>query len=110
MNIIAEIETFLISRADWVREEEIVAHFGLDDDRLLRATGKRPGPLSRCAIFSGKGIKHLSCATPREIGNCRRRITRELISRVRRLRWLKEGISNLHQGRWESHTGQGVLL
>lgn len=113
----AEIERYLLEHPTWVPAEEIVSAFGLGDDRLLRATGDEPGPLSRIAIFSGKGFKHLRHATIRERLACKHRLKRELISRVRRLRWLDEGTSHCVTSlpaplphKIESHSGQIVFF
>ena len=111
----AEIESYLLDRSHWVPASEIVSHFGLADDRPLRATGKHPGPLSRIALFSGKGFKHIRHATVMERIKCRNRIRRELISRVRKDRWLNEGIQNCldyfaKQDSSEHHSGQMTFL
>lgn len=111
----AEIERFLLDRPRWVPASEIVAAFGLPDDRPLRATGRRPGPLSRIALFSGEGFKHVRHASTIERIKCRNRIRRELISRVRKDRWLKEGIRNCldysaGQPSAEHHSGQMTFL
>lgn len=105
----AAIESYLYDRADWVPVADLVAEFHLPDDRYLRADGRIPGPLSRCAIFSSSGVKHIAHATLRERIACRNRLRRELISRVRRIRWLEQGIAMVRDGRWERHTKQGVL-
>jgi len=111
----AEIERYLLDRPRWVPASEIVVHFGLPDDRALRATGRTPGPLSRIAIFSGDGFKHIRHATVLDRIKCRNRLRRELISRVRRIRWMGEGIHNCldrvaSSQTAEHHSGQMTFL
>ena len=114
-DIQSEIESFLLDRPRWVPAAEIVAAFGLPDDRQLRATGRCPGPLSRIALFSGEGFKHIRHTTVMERIKCRNRIRRELISRVRKDRWLSEGIQNCldyfaQTKTAEHHSGQMTFL
>ena len=108
----ASIESYLIEAKDWVSVPALVEHFRLEDERYLRADGRFPGPLSRCTIFSSKGVKHISCATKLEIIRCRNRIKRELISRVRRFRWLQQAIAACLDSttKYEKHTNQGLLF
>jgi hypothetical protein len=103
------VETFLFTQPDWVPAQAIAARFCLDE-RSLRASGKQPGLLSKVAVFSDKGFKHLRFATASE---CRHRLKREIISRVRRLKWLKEGERNVLASAEpysiEKHTNQELL-
>jgi hypothetical protein len=110
-----EIERYLLDRPRWVPASELVAHFGLPDDRPLRATGRNPGPLSRIAVFSSDGFKHIRHATVLDRIKCRNRLKRELLSRVRRIKWLGEGITNcldyIHPRQTaEHHSGQMTFL
>jgi hypothetical protein len=111
----AEIERFLLDRPRWVPASEIVAAFGLPDDRPLRATGRHPGPLSMIAISSGGGFKHLCHATVMERIKFKNKIRREEISRYRRRRWFNQGIRNCQTRispllTIEKHTGQIAFL
>ncbi len=111
----SEIERFLLDRPRWVPASEIVAAFGLPDDRPLRATGKHPGPLSMIAISSGDGFKHLRHASVMERIKFKNKIRREEISRYRRRRWFNEGLANCQSRiskslNVENHTGQIVFL
>ena len=116
MSDTAEIERYILDRPRWVPASEIVAAFGLPDDRPLRATGKHPGPLSLCAISSGTGFKHLRHATTIERIKFKNKIRREEIARYRRRRWFNEGVANCLDIssrpplREEHHTGQYVFL
>lgn len=98
----------------WFRGAQIAARFGLPDDRFLRAEGSHPGPLSRCTIFSGRGVKHIVRATPDEIQRCKERIRKELVSRVFRRRWLREGLARhirtTPSPATESASGQTLLF
>lgn len=111
-DLIASIESYLQHEPGdegWFREIQLVERFGLPDDRFLRADGSMPGPLSRCTIFSGKGVKHLSRAKPEEIRKCRHRIIKAHASAAHRLQWLDEGIARILDGNIEKITGQGVM-
>lgn len=110
----ARIESYLLSAGDWVPVALIVERFQIDE-RDLRASGRRPGPLSHCAIFSSRGIKHLTHSTLQERIQCRNRIRRELISRARRLKWFEAGIHRclatpITTPAVEKHTGQTLLF
>lgn len=107
----ASLESFLLNEPGddgWFREAQIVERFALQDDRYLRANGSIPGPLSRCTIFSSRGIKHIQRATTEEIEACQKRVDAELRSRVYRRRWLREAIARCLDGNTERHTGQTV--
>lgn len=106
----ADIENYLLDHPTWIPIRHLVKQFNLPSERDLRAYGRTPGPLSFCAIFSDKGVKHIRHATPQEIRQCRHRIRRELISRARRDRWLKIAITrclnHTQSPKPELHTGQ----
>lgn len=111
----AEIERFLLDRPRWVPASEIVAAFGLPDDRPLRATGRHPGPLSLVAISSGDGFKHLRHASVLERIKFKNKLRREEISRYRRRRWFNEGLQNCldritSTKSAEHHSGQMTFL
>jgi len=111
----ASIESFLLDRdpAEWVPVAVLVARFSLSDERELRADGRRPGPLSYCAIFSSAGVKHINHSTRLERIKCRNRIPRELISRASRLRWLNTAVCRCLDHTdppAEKHTGQTLLF
>lgn len=110
----ADIERYLLDRPRWVPAAEIVAAFGLPDDRPLRATGRHPGPLSLVAISSAEGFKHLRHATTLERIKFKNKLRREEISRYRRRRWFNQGCSHcldrLPQFSIEKHTGQIAFL
>ena len=111
----AEIERFLLDRPRWVPASEIVAAFGLPDDRPLRATGRHPGPLSLVAISSGEGFKHIRHADDMERIKFKNKLRREEISRYRRRRWFKEGLQNCLDRittatAAEHHSGQMTFL
>lgn len=111
-DLAASIDSFLRTepgRDGWFREIEIVERFGLPDDRILRADGSLPGPLSRSTIFSGRGVKHLDRATPDEIRKCQERVRKSILSAVYRRRWLREGIARVMDGNVERITGQGRM-
>jgi hypothetical protein len=111
----SEIERFLLDRPRWVPASEIVAAFGLPDDRPLRATGRHPGPLSLVAISSSEGFKHLRHATVIERIKFKNKLRREEISRYRRRRWFQEGLQNCldkitSTTAAEHHSGQLTFL
>lgn len=108
----ASIESYLIEHARWVPARELVERFRLADDRDLRATGKTPGVLSRCAVSSSEGFKHLKHTTVLERIQYKNRQKRRHIAAWRALKWHNEGIAaGLDQPRkFEALTGQGRLL
>lgn len=113
----ANIEDHLIHQPGddgWFLQAALVERFQLSDDRELRADGNTPGPLSRCTIFSGRGVKHLTRATPEEIQKCQDRIDKEHCSSAFRKRWLAEGIARYvdtkTQPAVEKLTGQSLLF
>jgi hypothetical protein len=104
----AQIEQFLLEAGDWVPGEVLAARFMINE-RHFRADGKIPGLVSKIAIFSCGGLKHLRHSTVKERLACKHRLRKEIISRVRRERWLQEGTRNCLNGQTELHTGQDVL-
>ena len=110
------IENYLLARdpGDWVPIPVLVERFSIPDERELRATGRHPGPLSYCTIFSSQGVKHIAHTTTMERIKCKNRIRRELISRARRLRWFNTAIGRCLDRRAnppvEKHTGQSLLF
>jgi len=85
MDLEADIERFLLQRGDWVRTEEIVETFGLQDDRQLRQTNGVPGLCTRFAISSQKGFRHVSKATTKEWLEFKHKLRRHGISELSRV-------------------------
>ena len=86
MDLAATIEEYLLSRRDWVPAGEIVARFGLRDDRPLRAVDDQPGLCSRFAISSERGLKHVALASTAEWIRFKHRLRRHGIGELCRVR------------------------
>lgn len=61
----AAIESFLLSRRDWVTAGEICARFEIRE-RALRAYKGVPGLCTEIAISGDKGYRHIATCTPAE--------------------------------------------
>jgi hypothetical protein len=116
MNSLSEqIEQLLLDRRDWVTSKEIVARFGLPDDRPLRQVDGEPGACSHIAISRpGKGFKHIECATSAEwerFKRGQRNLGVGILCRIRALRSRRNRQTRQRRHHtFEKISGQGVLL
>ena len=79
------LETYLLTRRDWVSASELSVRFGIRT-RQLRALGDHPGMASSFAICSDKGLKHVACASTSEWLRFKHRLRRHGIGELIRVR------------------------
>lgn len=112
--IASQIELFLLDRAGWVPDAELITKFGIGE-RQLRADDMvgRPGLLDEFAISSSAGFKHLSLTTVEERLKSKHRKRRTAIAFFRSIQRQEAATRNCLQGRRpylvERHTGQVLL-
>ena len=111
-DLAARIDAFLLARQDWVSAAEICVEFGVAD-RALRATGRRHGLCSECAISGDKGFRHVRHATDEEFtkayGRMRRHGLGELVHARKLLRKRLAVVVPRPPLVFERATGQALL-
>lgn len=114
MNDLAQqIENYLLEQGTWVPTHEIIARFGLRDDRPLRQVDDQPGLCTEFAITSDAGLKHVSLATTTEWLRFKHRLRRHGIRELIRVRTLdkrRHQVTRQAFGmKWEKDSPQAVM-
>jgi hypothetical protein len=111
-DLAAQIEQYLLTRAEWVPAREICQRFGISDERSLRATADRPGLLDLFAVSSSAGFKHHRHLPTDEWLPIKHRLRRHAIAELRKAaRWTRSrhNILTSRAPTYERHTGQIIL-
>ncbi len=103
----AEIESFLLARGTWVSASEIVEHFGLGDDRVLRARKRNPGLLDNFAFaHAAHGVIHHLHLPQKDFLRLDNSLGRHAISELRKRKRRRAARRNCIRAGAEIHSGQ----
>ncbi len=106
----ADIELYLLMKADWVSSRELCQRFNVSE-RKFRSSNGHAGLCSDFAISGDKGFKHVRHATASEFDDFVSRIRSHGIAELTRVRVLRQTRSNIQSGHpaFEKFSGQGML-